>query len=299
MTDRAAPKNLDEAMLIVQANRPKVVKTSIAEVETKGGGYAYTFADLAAVADAVLPMLSDLGVLWQTWIDTLLETGQAPRRVLHWRLCHVASQTEKSGVWPLVGDTPQAVGGAVTYGRRHCLVTATGLTPQDDDDAMAAEAERAAEFAAGRGTARRAQTDRRRPAPTGGTAQRAQRPAAARPPLPADVAQHRDAATGPALVTVPQLQKLVVSLNEAGIGDRGEKLEIVQLFTGRPMESSKEMTMAEARVVIDAIDRALTNPDPAGALWQAAAAAQADRDQHTGQQEYPLNDDGDRGPDGD
>lgn len=289
---RFTPATLDEALLYVQANRPKVVKSSLAEVETRGGGFTYTFADLAAVADAVLPMLSDLGVLWSTWIDTVFIDGQPPRRVLNWRIVHVASQTERSGVWPLVGDTPQAVGGAVTYGRRHCLVTVTGLTPQDDDDAIAAEAERAAEHSANRGTARRAQADRRRPAPTGGTAQRAQRPAAGRPALPTETRE----------ISRPQIDKIRLGLDEFGITDRADKVELVGLLAGRRVASSTELTMAEARTVIDAMEQARTNPDPGGALWQAATAAQAARDeqaasdeQHAAQAERDANEPPDGG----
>lgn len=250
---------LDAALLKLQADRPKLVKTRVADVETKGGGYSYTFADLAQVADAVLPVLAQLGVLWATEVDVEV-VGEQWRRVLRWRLTHVETQETRKGTWPLAGENPQAVGSALTFGRRYCLVTATGLTPEDDDDALAAESERAAELAAGRGTARRAQSDRRRPAPTGGTAQRATRPAAGRPPLPRERQP----------VSRDQLTRIRLSLDEFGVAERQDKLGLVQMVVGRPIGSSTDLTIAEASTVIDVIESARSQPDPGTALWDAA-----------------------------
>lgn len=261
-------RSLDEAMLYVQTHRPEIVKDRSAEIETRTGkGFGYSFADLVQISDKILPLLAALGVLWQTEPD--VEVGPAGdqfRPVLRWRLKHVPSEQERTGMYPLRGESPQARGSEITFARRYCLVAVTGLTPQDDDDALAAEAERAAAAAGGRTAQRQQQRQQRQSAPTGGTAQRAQRPAAGgRPPVPSE--------TRP--ISPAQRGTIVAAFDRYGITDRAERLEVCSALVARQLGSANDMTGREASTVIQAIEVADASPDPAGAIWQAANAALA------------------------
>jgi hypothetical protein len=56
------------------------------------------------------------------------------RFVLAYKLLHVSGESV-AGEYPLpTGGTPQALGSAITYGRRYALCAVTGLAPEDDDD---------------------------------------------------------------------------------------------------------------------------------------------------------------------
>lgn len=125
---------LTEALAKVQAELPKVTKGETATVETKQGGtYKYTYADLAAVSEAILPRLGEHGLAWVTR-PTVVEG----RFVLAYELRHVSGE-KIEGEFPLSGSTPQQQGAAITYARRYCLCSVTGVAPEsDDDDAKAA-----------------------------------------------------------------------------------------------------------------------------------------------------------------
>jgi hypothetical protein len=136
MTDDI-PATLAEALRQLQANLPDIKKDRTARVETKDGkSFSYTFADLGAVTDAVVPALAEVGLAFiakPTMID-----GQF---VLAYSLLHISGQRE-DGTYPLpTTGTPQAIGSAITYARRYCLTAVTGVAPEDDDDGAAASAE--------------------------------------------------------------------------------------------------------------------------------------------------------------
>lgn len=67
-------------------------------------------------------------------------------------------------------------------------------------------------------------------------------------------------------VTPAQLQKLHVQLGEIGIEARDAKLSTLGLLVGRELESSKDVTRAEATQAIDRLGRCLQSDDPANAL---------------------------------
>ena len=129
--------NLTEAVASIQAELPKVAKDNKAEVPTKAGGkYSYTYADLADVSAIILPMLGKVGLAWITK-PMLADDGSM---VLHYKLRHVSGEVEE-GDYPLPDprrSTPQEVGSAITYARRYCLCSVTGVAPADDDDDAAA-----------------------------------------------------------------------------------------------------------------------------------------------------------------
>lgn len=128
-------ENLAAALAKVQAQLPTVGKDHTAKVETKtGGSYKYSYADLAAVSKAILPLLGANGLSWITR-PTIAESGKF---VLAYELLHISGDS-RTGEYPLTGGTPQEIGSAITYARRYTLCSVTGVAPeQDDDDAAAA-----------------------------------------------------------------------------------------------------------------------------------------------------------------
>ena len=137
---------LASALAAVQEALPRIHKGQSATVPMKGGGqYSYTYADLADVSAQILPLLGKNGLAFTAW-PTL--TGN--RFVLRYELLHSSGES-KGGEYPLPMDAgAQALGSAITYARRYCLCAVTGVAPDDDDDAAAAEAGRAAERDAAR-----------------------------------------------------------------------------------------------------------------------------------------------------
>jgi 3-keto-L-gulonate-6-phosphate decarboxylase len=94
---------------------PTVTKGKKASVPTKtGGSYSYTYADLADVTAAGIPVLGKHG----------LSFTSRPRRCdggdyeLEGVLMHTSGETS-TGSLPLHGRTPQELGSALTYARRY------------------------------------------------------------------------------------------------------------------------------------------------------------------------------------
>jgi hypothetical protein len=130
---------LAAALAKLQAELPAIAKDQTATVPTKGGGeYSYTYADLAAISAVVLPRLGNLGLSF-----TARPTYSGDRFVLAYSLLHESGE-RLDGEYPLpTGGTPQALGSAITYGRRYSLCAVTGVATTDDDDDAAAAAGRA------------------------------------------------------------------------------------------------------------------------------------------------------------
>ena len=130
------PGSLAAALAIVQATIPQVVKGEEGEVKKDGTlQYKYSYADLGAVTRAILPRLGAVGLSWTT-MPTLVDG----KFVLVYKLMHASGETLE-GMYPLpAGATPQATGSAITYARRYCLCSVTGVAPSDDDDAAEAQA---------------------------------------------------------------------------------------------------------------------------------------------------------------
>lgn len=142
-------RNLAEALARVQAVIPEVRKGET--VLNKDGSKRYTYADLSAVTEAILPLLGAAGLAWIT--KPTMRDGVF---ALEYKLTHASGEVEE-GVYPLpqTGD-PQAIGSAITYARRYCLCSVTGVAPGDDDDAAEAQAayKRTPEPAAPKGLSR-------------------------------------------------------------------------------------------------------------------------------------------------
>jgi len=125
-------ENLATALAAFQANVPRIDKGKTAKVEAKEGkrSYEYSYADLADVVQAVLPALGKVGLSY-----TARPTLDDGRFVLAYALLHTSGE-KVEGVYPLPpATTPaQQLGSAITYARRYCLLSITGVAPDDEDD---------------------------------------------------------------------------------------------------------------------------------------------------------------------
>ena len=209
---------LAAALSALQAKIPSVAHDKTANVPTKSGGsYSYTYADLATVSAVVLPLLSAHGLAFTAYTRTR-EDG---RYELVGELMHTSGES-RHGCLPILGSTAQDIGGWITYGRRYLLGALTGVVTEKDADGP-----------------------------------RPPREAKARPAArPAEVREYRPApsdSVSVSTITPKQLGLLQASLKEAGIVDRTRALAFYADTIGRPVESSKDLTVAEASQVIDAL----------------------------------------------
>jgi hypothetical protein len=126
---------------ISDADLQNPAKSSRAQIPTKSGGsFSYTYAALEDILAAIAPSLRTAGLVLSQEASTV-----EGRTSITSRLSHVAS-----GEWmeagplaiPHSGD-PQAVGSAITYGRRYQLLGLLGLAAEDDDGQSARDWERA------------------------------------------------------------------------------------------------------------------------------------------------------------
>ncbi len=92
-----------------------------------------TYADLAAVLDAIRAPLSNNGL---STVQTMVITERCI--VLRTTLLHSSGQFSATE-YPIAGNlAPQQMGSAITYGRRYSLAALVGIA-QDDDDAESAK----------------------------------------------------------------------------------------------------------------------------------------------------------------
>lgn len=129
------------ALVALQAELPTVHKGKTAQVATKSGGsYSYDYADLAAVQQAVMPLLSKHGLAFVCEPQRIPD-GQGAYE-LRGVLLHQHSREHREGFLPLFGRQAQELGSSITYARRYLLGTMTGVVTDDDDDAQAAAVDR-------------------------------------------------------------------------------------------------------------------------------------------------------------
>ncbi len=143
----AKANSIAAALVAFQKQMPKVAKDKTADT----GKYTYTYADLGSLSDAALPILNSLGVAFTCCPRRCEDGGYELVGVL----LHESGESI-DGALPIFGRDPQAIGSAVSYGRRYLLGMLTGLVTEDDDDG--ARASRPAEG--------RAQRTRTEPPPT-------------------------------------------------------------------------------------------------------------------------------------
>ena len=190
-------RDYTSAMAWVQEHLPVIEKDLTARITPREGGatFTYSYADLADVSHAILPLLGRAGLVWTT-IPTVKEDGRT--MVLKYELRHTSGD-HVEGVWPISGSSPQQLGSAITYGRRYALMAVTGVFPggEDDDGAAAAPAYR---------------RDEREPEP------RAQ---SSRPASPSPLAQ-------PATRQAPDVDGFVQAVTEAVASGEPHRLENVK-----------------------------------------------------------------------
>jgi hypothetical protein len=249
---------LNTALAKVQAELPKLERDRTVEVEKKSGGtYSYSYVTLANLSDAVLPLLARHGLAF----TTMPGAGSDGKMCLRYHLLHDSGES-LSGEFPISGEGGiQMIGGRITYARRYCLAAVVGVAADEDDESRldTDHAPRTAQRAA-------APTKRQAAAakPAGRTAQRA-----APPPLPGD---------GPQPYTAPQRAKMMALFGQLGIDDRTERLDICSRIVGRDLASANELTTAEARRLIDVLEKAAAHENPTLYLAEVTAPPEAGTD---------------------
>ncbi len=251
MTDM--PASLAEALALLMTHLPEIKKSERADVRSEKGNYSYTYANLAGVSRAILPLLGEVGLSWSTK-PTLNAEGKF---VLAYTLRHTSGESD-SGEYPLpAAGTPQAVGGAITYARRYALCAVTGVAPEDDDDDAAAASQQTREMTAGtkRRTAQRRTTGPANGAASNGRHERAT-DAAPPPALPGE-----DDYTDPTAVTQPQLTRIHATFTDLGVSDKEIRRAVVSHVLRRTIASTKDMTRDEAGRLIDELTSLASKED--------------------------------------
>lgn len=124
---------LAEALAKVQAKLPTVHKGKTASIASSKGSYSYSYADLADVTAAIMPLLAANGLSFSC-MPHVDERGSMQLRGV---LLHTSGES-LTGALPLSGGTPQQLGSSITYMRRYLLGSMTGVVTDDDDDARTA-----------------------------------------------------------------------------------------------------------------------------------------------------------------
>lgn len=215
MTD--APASLNEALLALQADLPTVSKRQTAKVETAKGSYSYRYAGLNAVMSAVLPRLNRLDLVFIA--RPVLIDG---RPVLSCELLHVPSGERLVAEYPLGGapnGPAQAVGSAISYGRRYCLSSMIGLVCDEDDD--------------GRAASQRYDDDR-----------------------PAQPRERRIRNGDDELADEALLRAMFADMNRHGYKDKEASLKFICEVIGREIASRKELRRGEVAAVRNALREA-------------------------------------------
>jgi|SRR5690554_1091185 len=237
----------------VQAELPKLERDRTVTVQQKSGGtYSYSYVTLANLSDAILPLLAKHGLAF----TALPGTGADGKMCLRYHLLHESGE-KLTGEFPISGEGGiQMIGGRISYSRRYCLAALVGVAADEDDESRLADEGRPT-------TAQRAARPAKATAPAAGRqAQRATAKPAAPPPLPSD---------GPQPYTPAQRAKLMAGFGQVGIDDRGERLDVCSRLVGRQLSSANDLTMDEAKRVIDALETAAKQDSPV--LWLAEQTA--------------------------
>lgn len=252
---------LAAALAQVQAKLPTLERDRTVTVETKRGEpYSYSYVTLAKLSEIVLPLLAEHGLAF----TALPGMGSDGKMCVRYSLLHESGES-LTGEFPVSGEGGiQMIGGRITYIRRYCLAAVVGVAADEDDESKLTH------DGPPRPAKRQAAKPRQQQEPQGGAAQRA--PA---PPLPGE---NRDA------VTPPQLAKVALLFNKVdGWNDREDRLRAASAIVGRPLESSKQLTKAEASALIDTLTKVTQDADPTERLTALMAEARERTDTEAGQ----------------
>jgi hypothetical protein len=125
------------ALVAAQSKFPVIEKGETADIPTKNGGsYSYKYADIAAIAEKINPILSANG-LAVSQAPSVHVSGQPS---LTTTLLHVSGQWISSEMLLQIGTDAgaQAQGSAITYARRYAKSAVLDLVTDSDDDGAAA-----------------------------------------------------------------------------------------------------------------------------------------------------------------
>lgn len=223
---------ISAAIVKAQAEMPGAPK------DTKGqvGNQVRFYADLTAVVDAARPVLAAHGLAYvQFPSDYSSGTVVVTTRLLHssgeWMEADLPMPTGQNGA--------QGVGSAITYAKRYALMAVLGMASEDDDGGAASK------------PARKPPPAKAAPAPRHATA-----------------TQITDGGSvaGP---SEAQIKKMQAQFNELGLRDRQDRLAFIAAAV-RPVESSKDLAVAEASTVIDTLTEAIAGT--IALVWTGAGA---------------------------
>jgi len=171
---------LADALAAFQMELPEVHKNKDATIPGKDGkqGFSYSYADLAAVHRAGLPLLGRHGLAYIA--KPTMRKGQFG---LRYKLKHGPSGESERGFFPLSGGDLQKLGGAITYAKRYCFCAVTGIVAEEDLDGAGTERQ---DHSSRRQSRRGESFDQAAPAP-GNRPRRQQQSSQAERPAP----QHR------------------------------------------------------------------------------------------------------------
>lgn len=284
LTVQPSASPLAAALALVQSALPRLGKDETGSVSgtTKDGkqfSYEYKYADLASISRAVLPLLGKHGLAF-TSFPTVVERNL----VLRYHLLHEDGE-QLVGEYPLAGTTAQQIGSSITYARRYCLCAVTGVAPDEDDDAASVEAiappdpeleearskvRGAWEFQYGALNTKELAAAYRTFADGGDLWQASpgelRKYAAYLSNLPkVDAGGDPAEADKPrqvSLMTGPQRGKLFALMGEIGLHDKGAQLQWINKQLTRDYESRTQITFADAKVLIDGLQKGIDAPPP-------------------------------------
>ena len=122
------------ALAAFQRTCPTVPRSSTAKIVTKGGAsFAYSYADFEQVAETIGPHLRENGLSYA--FDSTTDGANLTCTI---RLSHIDGHTETSSftlptATASAMSSQQAVGAALTFAKRQCLVAVLGLALSDPD----------------------------------------------------------------------------------------------------------------------------------------------------------------------
>lgn len=127
-------EKISKAIVEAQKKMGAVRKSKTAVVGEGGKSYKYSFADLATVYDAVMDAYHDAGiaVLQPASVNYGADGAFADVECF---LLHESGQWARAALrMRPTTHSPQAVGSALTYGKRYGILGMSGLAPEEGDD---------------------------------------------------------------------------------------------------------------------------------------------------------------------
>ena len=248
---------LAAALAAVQAELPPVAKNRTADT----GKYCYSYADLADVSAAILPVLGRHGLAFASFPG-----HQDGRFGLRYYLLHSSGQSIEGFFQLDDSGGMQLTGGRITYARRYCLCAVTGITAEEDVDAKGDTPSRTAQ--------RKPPRDNNSPHPPQQTVQRRTQnsPPAETAPAPPTPAGSRSA--GGDLPPLPGQTRTAADYIAERMTVLGVEnpVRTAARITGRPLDSLNDLSPAEANHVMRTVRGCKTAADLDGVLADLAMA---------------------------